>query len=367
MPLPDTVFILSPDRTQISFALEPAQNVLNSMLLLNKVDKVSGFNEWITTTAAAMSPELALTNRVVLEGLHHAIFVDASWSSFPAYLNYLSLQEPTELRDAVLHAYHDLGCKPADSTSEFAEPIDMLATLGTFLDYLGTHFRVENVDIAIETEAYRLLTDPPTMKEVIVSHLKQMWDMYFAVEWERVTPLLHASIEAFGQLELADLALPDAIEQITGRALPEKLGHILENNKIDQLIFVPSAHVGPYLSMVKGKRIIWLIFGARFPEGARENLPDLSRTELLVRLSALADDTRLRILHYFAVNGEQVSKDVMSELGLSQSAASRHLKQLTATGYLDERWKDGSKCYNLNRERIGSTLDATNRFFSVSV
>ena len=84
----------------------------------------------------------------------------------------------------------------------------------------------------------------------------------------------------------------------------------------------------------------------------------LTRTEILVRLSALTDDTRLQILRQIAENGELRSQEIIDGLELSQSAASRHLTQLTAAGYLKERRCDGAKCYSLNVERVSDTLQA---------
>jgi hypothetical protein len=49
-------------------------------------------------------------------------------------------------------------------------------------------------------------------------------------------------------------------------------------------------------------------------------------------------------------------------LELSQSAASRHLRQLTATGYLVERRSQVAKCYSLNPARVDDTLRALKRF-----
>ncbi len=90
--------------------------------------------------------------------------------------------------------------------------------------------------------------------------------------------------------------------------------------------------------------------------------PDLSRSELLTRLNALADDTRLHILQALKDEGEQCSKHIMQQLELSQSATSRHLKQLSATGYLNERRKNGAKCYRLNMDRVEDTLEALSQF-----
>ncbi len=101
-----------------------------------------------------------------------------------------------------------------------------------------------------------------------------------------------------------------------------------------------------------------MFFGAKIPNGVQFHAPDLSRAEIAVRLNALADDTRLRILKLISEVGEQRSQDIMQSLDLSQSAASRHLKQLSATGYLFERRFSGAKCYKLNPQRIKDTLHA---------
>jgi len=125
---------------------------------------------------------------------------------------------------------------------------------------------------------------------------------------------------------------------------------------------VPSAHLGPYLGMFKLNGILWLLFGARAPEGTNISSPDLSRSELLVRLNALADDTRLRILQAIHEAGELCSQELMTQLDLSQSAASRHLKQLSATGYLTERRREGAKCYSLDPGRIEDVLTAMSSY-----
>jgi DNA-binding transcriptional ArsR family regulator len=105
-----------------------------------------------------------------------------------------------------------------------------------------------------------------------------------------------------------------------------------------------------------------LIFGARLPEDTKMDAPDLSRNEITIRLGALADDLRLNILKVIAEEGEMRSQEIMDKLELSQSAASRHLKQLSATGYLTVRRCSGAKCYALNKERVQDTLRAVAAF-----
>jgi DNA-binding transcriptional ArsR family regulator len=174
--------------------------------------------------------------------------------------------------------------------------------------------------------------------------------------------MLQASADAFQHLDLHlnELSRFEAAQLVLGRALDERWESLLE--EIERLIFVPSAHVGPYAGQFRSGDTLWVLFGARIPEGVPVYAPDLSRAEILVRLNALADDTRLRVLKLISEGGEQRSQDIMTRLELSQSAVSRHLKQLSATGYLNERRCEGAKCYTLNPQRIEDTLRAVSVF-----
>ena len=124
--------------------------------------------------------------------------------------------------------------------------------------------------------------------------------------------------------------------------------------------------MGPYVGQIELDDGIAIIFGARMPEGTRDVDPEISRAEILVRLSALADDTRLQILRAIREEGELRSQDIMKVLNLSQSATSRHLSQLNATGYLIARRCEGAKCYRLNTDRIEDTLNSVSAYLSLS-
>jgi DNA-binding transcriptional ArsR family regulator len=240
-------------------------------------------------------------------------------------------------------------------------PIDreaILKDVDSYLDFLRTRFDAEHLDAEIEAQAYSYVLDPPAMQELIVSHLRKMWDEYLASEWERVAPMLQDAVKAFRQMDLSKMSKFEAAQLMAGQELErEKWERKLE--RAEQVVFVPSAHVGPYVGKLwAGGDTLWMFFGARLPEGVAFDAPDLSRAEIVVRLSALADDNRLRILKLISEKGEPSSQDIMASLGLSQSAASRHLKQLSASGYLSERRCNVAKCYQLNPERIENTAPA---------
>jgi ArsR family transcriptional regulator len=233
-----------------------------------------------------------------------------------------------------------------------------LADQALYFSFLRERFG--SFDEEIEAEAHLLLNDPPKLQETVVSHLRYMWAHVMSPEWERVLPLLQACVEAYRQVDFSGKSITEAIQQVVEQKPDDWCQKIAGEAR--RVVFVPSAHVGPYQGRYLVNRTLYLLFGARQPQGAVSLSPELSRSELLVRVTALADDTRLRILHFIAQNGEQRSPDVIRHLNLSQSAASRHLQQLSATGYLVERWREGSKWYSLNADRIDDTFRALSRF-----
>jgi DNA-binding transcriptional ArsR family regulator len=250
----------------------------------------------------------------------------------------------------------DIEGKEIEATKE-----TLLEDFDFFLKYLQSKFKAALVFTEIEKQAFDLLNNPTKMQQVIVSHLRFLWEEYFKAEWERTTPLLNDAVMAFEEVNFNNMSREEIVRYITGQDLDDEYWKHL-SEEINQYIFVPSAHVGPYLGKFQYKNALGVIFGARLPEDAKIHAPDLSINEITVRLGALADDVRLRILKLIAEEGELRSGDIIDSLELSQSAASRHLKQLSATGYLNERRCSGAKCYTLNPERVQDTMRAVSAF-----
>lgn len=361
--MPDVDFIMAPDTVTYSFALEPAFNAVNSLVLLDKLDKLSGLENWVTQTAAIMTPQEQHANRLVFIGLHYAAVPDRSFPSFPAYLDWLAAAPGEFLRDRMLDVYLDISTWYR--AQQGLAPVgrdDLTSSLDAYLNYLASSFPADVFDADLETEAYHLVMDPPALQALILTHSTHMWDTYLAQEWRRVEPMLQEAVDAFSQLDLAGLPPLQAAARV--------FGHELSGDKwaswmaeFQQFIFVPSAHLGPYKGRFHHGKTVYQLFGARMPEGVTvPHRSALSRSELLVRLSALADETRLRILGLLTESGELCAQDIITRLDLSQSAASRHLKQLSATGYLIERRQENAKCYRLNPARVDDTLAALKGF-----
>ena len=357
MPIASSEMLIPQDSLPaVRVALEPAQSIQHSLSLLARTEDASGFDEWVYRTHAAMTPEERHTHRLVMIGLYYATLPRASYPSFPAYLEHLATASPIYLRNKVLDAY--LRWTPGEKPSYD----EILADVNSFLAFLKRGF-ADHLIPEIERQAYTYLIDPPALQELVVGHLRAMWYKYMAVEWERVRPMLQKAVRAFDRVDLSGMERAAATEYVVGRPLVKKDGAWCSDlDDTQRLVFVPSAHIGPYTAKVQGNDQTWVLFGARQPQDAGDAAPELTRAELLVRLSALADDTRLNILRLVADQGEARSQDVMSLLDLSQSGASRHLQQLSAAGFLNERRCNGAKCYHLNGERVDNTLSALAAF-----
>ncbi|HEY9593067.1 MAG TPA: hypothetical protein VHE79_01225, partial [Spirochaetia bacterium] len=241
---------------------------------------------------------------------------------------------------------------------------EILASAESYLSFLLEGFDPSCVDADLEAQAWRYVKDPPAMKELIIRHLREMWESHLAGEWARVRAMLSKSVAAFQRANIAGMGRHEAVRFVTGRDVPDASWWDMIGTA-EQLVFAPSAHVGPYLGKWRQGGKLVILFGARMPEGSPAVAPDLSRVELLFRLDALADDHRLHILRLAAETVELRATDVMSALDISQSAASRSLTQLTATGYLVETRRDGAKVYTLDAGRIRDSLGAVARFLGL--
>ena len=357
--------IIMPKKTvEITFALEPAHNAIVSLSLLDWTKDFSGLGEWVYQTAKELSPEQLRTNQLVLHDAHVHL-ADASWPSFPAWIDDLAARDATAMRDRALQAWLAGVSQVVDG--ETPSPSELLANRTAYLSLVENFIQLKGrtYDPSFWEEMYSLLNDPLARQNLIVTHLRTMWDETLAVEWERNLPMLEESIAAFESLDLAGLTAEEALIRVALRAQVPDCGWFADT---ERFIFIPSAHNGPYIIRLESPNdgTERITFGARIPEGVSVHMPALSRSELLMRLNALADDTRLRILELLGQKGEMGTPDIKAQLELSQSAASRHLEHLAATGYLIARRHQGTNLFQLNPGRIDHTFKALKEFCQIA-
>jgi DNA-binding HxlR family transcriptional regulator len=202
------------------------------------------------------------------------------------------------------------------------------------------------------------------LQQLIVSHLTFLWDDVFAAEWKRVQRTLLHWTEMYRYSMEPDWMLGELLYTFTGRHVDEVL--IAQAGAVQQVTIVPSWHCGWHVVSRPSEDGL-LIF---FSEPGNYNNAELRKitmgqSELLARLSALGDETRLRIIELLMQRDEWEAQEIIAELDLSQSSVSRHLKQLVALGYLYERRGEGAnKTYRLSSFFFERTARAIERLVS---
>ncbi len=359
-------FALNLEKTRIENSLvklEPALNAFGSMLLISNAEDEPGLHEWVTKTRMQMSAEEQFRHKLVTLGFHYAILPQVAGRTFEQYLSDLESTPPSQLRTRLLDAYAGI-CLTGGDQKDISSDVDwneVLSSAKSYVEFLRARFGDELTDVDMEARAYEYVVDPAALKQLVTGHIRWFWKNHLQAEWNRVRPMLEESARAFNQVDYSEMTRFDIIRYITGKEVSEtKWGDELLMAK--ELIFIPNAHFGPYIRATKIADDFYIYFGAHLPEGSDIRVPELDRAEIVSRISALADDTRLQILQMIAERGEMRSQEIMEAINLSQPSASRYLSQLTAAGYLQERRVNGAKVYVLNEDRIEKTLKAVSAF-----
>lgn len=335
--------------------LVPVHNILHSMALLNEGESMPLCGQWVQQTITALSPEQQQRNRLVFEGLREVFVRDHDSLDFPTYLAWLATQNPSVLRDAALgrlsHSF--------DGGTLSIQPDDLLTNKDTYIRCVIQLRGVPDVDSVIIAEAHALLNDPPIMHDLIVGHLTELWEQLVASEWRRIAQGKGASLPQamrVFQTYLADKALTAAegLRVFTGRPVPDLLLPMVD---VTRVVLVPSLHVGRQVATWAVDTTLYVFFAPPpQPESLLRSSP-VGHAEILTRLTALADETRLRILELVAQSNEISAQEIMARLNLTQSTVSRHLKQLRP--YLVERRGEGaSKVYTFSPLQLDVTLSA---------
>lgn len=364
----DVQFVLAPGLVTVEFEYDPALIAVDSLAGLLRSSTYSGLPEWVYRVANQVTAEDKREIELLVDGFGN-LFYDKTgevhWPSFEAMVVSLRTAEPSSLVDRMFEKF----CMhvPEDKAPSAGERAELLADVNKFNDWLTMLWEDEDVDRELSSRVHYYLQRPAEMQQFVVGTLRGMWDKYLAEEWKHVGPQVQANVEAFRKQRYRDMTVSEALRTVTGREMPGawegKVG------TINRLVFVPAPHMGPYLVGLIGKTQARILFGAQPPrtEPADANVksaaPAMSRSELLVRLNMLGDDVRLQILELLVHEQELCAQEIINRLDLSQSSASRHLAQLTATGYIKERRREVNKCYSLNRARIEDTLHALQAFF----
>lgn len=332
--------LLAPGRVKTRLALDPVYNNLTSLYLVALAQPGPRLEPWVARTADSLSDRQRWLHRLLFEVLYSAFEPDAAWPSFPVYVAHLAETPPLALRNRFLrHMF------PGQGESWAAR--NGLMDRETFVNGIDRYEFDREVETALLVEAHALLDDLPALRETVVSHLDLMWHEFLASEWEHQQDRLQAVLTAYRGQNYTGLNAYEAIQAVTGRTAQGHWERVLA--PAETLIFIPSPHIGPHLLNIAYGPLVRIVFSAHPLEGGEPPPAELVRADLLVQLRTLADDTRLRILQLLLDEGELYAQEIINRLKLTKSSASRHLSQLSASGYLVEVQQAGkAKSYRIN-------------------
>lgn len=299
----------------VTIELAPVHNVLNSMALLHRIDVLPASSAWVRETAAALNSTQLWRNRVFFDCLRGALLPAGDWSDFPAYLDALKVQPSTILRDRTAHWFE--------------------------------HAPVS----AVSADARALLADPAALHETAVSHLYELWEGYLAAEWQRISSALAHQVALLSN----DQHLPAATAAMESLLQPDIDDG--DDTVVTQRIYVPSAHTGRYVIALgnAGQQRIYFEAPRSFPAIMRS--APIGDSELLSRLAALSDETRLQILELFAAQDVVTTQEIIARLNLSQSLVSRQIKPLQHY-LIESRGQGANKHYQFSPAQLELTFQA---------
>lgn len=211
-----------------------------------------------------------------------------------------------------------------------------------------------------EEELRRFLdwwTRPTEFGEMYLTSIQAYHQSFFAEEEKRVAPILQAGLE-HGRELASKLDVPDLIVELSQGVYIDDLSHAKE------LLLVPAFWITPLILfdiLDSGRAIV--LFGARpatmsaIPGGV---LPD----GLLNALKALADPTRLKILHYIAQEPHTPSR-LAKRLRLRAPTVTHHLSELRLAGLVNMTMEGQEKKYTARFEALQATFTTLQEFLKM--
>jgi DNA-binding transcriptional ArsR family regulator len=211
--------------------------------------------------------------------------------------------------------------------------------------------------------------DPRELAARFADFARAYWDAAFGEEWERVEPLLAATVSKTGR-RIAEEGFYDFVRSLSlklrvdpereefGLDLPHD--HRVAVTADRPLLLVPSVYVWPHVQVNCDEP--WplsLVYPAPFL--ARSAQIALPSDELVRLLRALGDQTRLRALKLIAERPRS-TQELAPLVGISEAGLSKHLRQLADVGLVESRREGYYVLYSIVPERIEPLSESLQRF-----
>ncbi len=268
--------------------------------------------------------------------------LDAGFDEYIAFLRDLPADRYQDMAaNCLVRIYRDRGLNESPPTSDDANEWRM---------FLRPGITRANID-----EAAALVTSPDQLKQRTLALLEGFWRQCYEPEFDRNQADLHRAVR-FAQA-LSHPSVQVTFQELTGHRLPPNIDSWFDD--VERVVFCPSSHVGSFIQYILYAPTLILYFNASSvlqnrPAQSRASRSDdasLDRSEVLDGLRAISDPSRMRIIEMLR-EGELYAQEIVAQLGISQSAVSRHLSTLESADLVTVRPSNGMKYYAIDRVRL---------------
>jgi DNA-binding transcriptional ArsR family regulator len=187
---------------------------------------------------------------------------------------------------------------------------------------------------------------PREMLLAVAGVVERYWEAVFADQWQRELPQLEEAIvaareqltrgiDAFLQPLWPEVRIDQRRRTFFAKRVHD---HEVAIGPNDRLRLMPSCFIWPHVR-VYCERPGEVVLVYPPPSMLARAAPIRPPSELLALLAALADDTRLRALHYLAQQPRS-TQELSGLVGVSAPTLSEHLRKLEGAGIL-RSWREG--------------------------
>ncbi len=198
---------------------------------------------------------------------------------------------------------------------------------------------------------------PEEFGEAMVAALQAYYLAFFSEEEKRVAPVLQAGLERAKE-KAQHLSVPDLITELSQ-------GLHFDTLTVKELIVVPVFCTTPLVIMDEIDQNLGIfLFGAR-PATMSAIPGELVPDGLLRALKALADPTRLKIIH-FLTHEELTPSELSRRLSLRAPTLTHHLSELRLAGLVNLSMNGQEKRYSARLEAIAEAFGNLQDFLKAS-
>lgn len=268
--------------------------------------------------------------------------LDASFEEYIVFLESLPAQCFQEMSgNALVRIYRDRGLNESPPATDNPHEWRMFLRPG--------------ITRASVDEAAALVTSPEQLKLRTLALLDGFWRQCYQPEFERHQADLQRAVR-FAQA-LSHPSVQVTFQELTGHRLPPSIDSWF--NEVERVVFCPSSHLGSFTQYILYPPALILYFNAASilrnrpgqTRAVRQDDSQLDTSEVLDGLRAMSDPSRMRIIEMLR-DGELYAQEIVAQLGISQSAVSRHLSTLESADLVTVRPSNGMKYYAIDRARL---------------